>query len=428
MKKILLYTLCFVLVVFTTACQNETTSTESSLVSSVDSSIDEDTSSNINNEVNLPITNTAFPKDYVEPKPVEYVKDGKTFVKQYPSNISLYKYCGHWQADENDPNTFVSYWNVAYVEVDFTGTTIFVEFSKPSRIKVSIDGGDFVSYDNADGRMEFKAKTDGKHTIQIRNNGKHDSEYRIDAFNYHVYFAGVSVPKGETLSRTADKPHYVQFIGDSITHDERSHGNNSANMLGWDYSVVAKAAMSLQSGYGYWHLANKNMLNVLGKNVGMEDAFFKLGYPDDSMSASDRQRYSNYFNDDTLNFNFYTGNTPDVVFIFIGTNDGLTGPSRREEFVLHYVAFVEKIMASYGNKPQIFLMQALSASYSERYTSINLAGTTLAEKYPGKVTFINRETVDSWGVEIGSDGTHPSTAGYATLAEQVALYLHKNVK
>ncbi len=427
MKKIITLILCLALMFGLTACGGETVSSEqsSTQITSDSSSgtVSDTTSSNDGPEEIIDpdsvITNTAFPENYVEPEAIEYQNGNETYVKQPPNNISLYKYCGHWQADEGNPNTYVSHWNVAYVEVDFTGKVVYVEFSKPSKIKVSIDGGDFVKYDNVNGNMKFEAAADGTHTIRIQN---------IGTFNDHVYFAGASVPKGQTLSRTADKGYYIQFIGDSISQDGRSHAHNSANMLGWDYSVAAKGGMSLQSGYGYWGDGNPVMLSKLGKTVGMEDAFFKLGHPEDSMSETDKIRYSNYFNDDTLNFNFQTGNTPDVVFIFLGTNDGLTNESRRAEFVEHYTAFVDKILKAYGNKPQIFLMQALSASYEERYISINLAGQQIAEKHPTKVTFIDRNTVDSWGVEIGSDGTHPSAEGYATLAEQVAFYLSRNVK
>lgn len=346
-----------------------------------------------------------------------------TFVKQDADNISLYKYCGHWQADEDDPHTYVSYWNVAYVEVDFTGKVIYLEFSKPSSINVSIDGGAFVSHRKISGRIKFEASTDGRHTIQIKNGAP--SGYSMQD---RIYFAGASVPKGQTLSRTADKKHYIQFIGDSISEDKRSHAHTSAGILDWDYSVAAVSGLSLQTGRGYWGNGNPNMLGVIGKSIGMEDAFFKLGLPQDVMSDADKARYSNYLDDATLNYNFQTGNTPDVVFIFLGTNDGLKNPSDRTSFVKHYSDFVDRILKAYDNKPQIFIMQALSASNQERYTSIDTAGRQIVEKHPENVTFIDRSTVDSWGVELSSDYTHPTSEGYATLANAVAEYLRKYVK
>ncbi len=427
MKQLIALILSLGLLLGLTACGGDTASSEQGSTDVLtDSSVDNasDTASSNDGPVeeidpDTIVTNTAFPENYVEPEPVEYNNGGTTYVMQYANNISVYKYCGHWQADESDPHTFVSHWNTAYVEIDFTGDTVCANFTYPSNIRVSVDGGDFVKYDNAVGVMTFKAKGNGKHTLHIRNDG--------NLLN-HVYFAGASVPKGQTLSRTADKPHYIQFIGDSISQDGRSHAHNSANLLGWDYSVCAKGGMSLQSGYGYWGSGNPVMLSKLGKSVGMEDAFFKLGHPVDDMTETDKQRYSNYFNDDTLNFNFHTGNTPDVVFVFLGTNDGLTKESRREDFVAHYTAFIDKILKVYGNKPHIYIMQALSATYEERYISIDTAGKQIAAKHPTKVTFIDRETVDSWGVEIGTDGTHPSEAGYATLSQAVAVYLSNNVE
>ncbi len=382
-------------------------------------------SSNDNEIIDLDnvITETAFPENYVEPKPIQYVFENETLVKHYADNISLYKYCGHWQADENDPHTFVSYWNIAYVEVDFTGEAVYLEFSKSSNINVSVDGGEFVPYYNVDGIKRIEAVSDGKHTVRIKNGAP--SSYSIQD---HIYFAGASVPKEHTLSRTADKPHYIQFIGDSISEDRLSHAHNSADILGWDYSVAAKSGISLQTGRGYWGNSNPNMLDILGKSVGMEDAFFKLGLPQDTMSNDDKQRYHSYLNDESLDFNFKTGKTPDVVFIFLGTNDGLKASSDREGFVQHYSDFVDKILKVYGNKPQIFIMQALSAVNQERYISIDTAGKEIVERHPTKVTFINRDTVDSWEVEISADGTHPSADGYATLSAKVAEFLCEHVK
>ena len=61
---------------------------------------------------------------------VEY--QDKTYTKYYADDISLFKYCGAWQAEEEDPHTMITYWTVSYVEIDFTGSEILLDFTKKS--------------------------------------------------------------------------------------------------------------------------------------------------------------------------------------------------------------------------------------------------------------------------------------------------------
>jgi lysophospholipase L1-like esterase len=81
-------------------------------------------------------------------------------------------------------------------------------------------------------------------------------------------------------------------------------------------------------------------------------------------------------------------------------------------------------------------MQALSASSSAnpydttsmRFVAMDRAAEILTEAYPDNVHYINANRVFSWGVDISSDGTHPSALGYETLTNQIANYLPKIYK
>ena len=361
------------------------------------------------------------------------------------TDTALFKYCGTWQAtDAANPTTMVSYWDAAYVEIDFTGNAITLMFSSATTFMVRVDGGEYTTVSNQTGDYTVYATDGGTHTVRVLYNDKDKS----------MYFAGVKAGSDVTLSRTPDKKFYVQFIGDSITDATNSFSHNSADLIDWDYSVVACEALSLVRDMGYWRY-NNGFTNEGGykdgsmsyhfnknfgvTNVGMEDAFFKLGIPNKWQSTDPRfaDVAANYYTE-KYDFNFRTGNTPDIVFIFLGTNDISSGSSASaiQTFKNTYVSFVEKIIKLYGDDTKIVIMQSLSTSNSAnmydvshpRFVAIREIASTLTERYPNNVKYLDENTHFSWGVEISSDGTHPSANGYATLSEEVAEWLQKKFK
>lgn len=362
------------------------------------------------------------------------------------TDTSIFKYVGTWQAtDANNPTTMVSYWDSAYVEFDFTGTSATILFSAPSKCNVSVDGGEAKSYTVQD-ELVITAETSGRHTVRVHYGDK----------SAHMYFAGVRVPDGQTVSRTADKPLYIQFVGDSISDSPLSFSHNVADILGWDYSVIACEAISLQADKGYWRYNNGftnpnvyaegSMAQLLNKNfgtvsIGMEDAFFKLGIPNKNFPAAGSDEFNdiadNYYTE-KYNFNFNTGYTPDIVFIFLGTNDLAASSTQTDidNFVATYKEFVANILAKYGTNTKICAMQAISTSDASnmydtthpRYVAIAQAASELEALYGDKFNFIDAETVQSWGIEFNAavDSTHPTEKGYAALTTGVARYLFSN--
>ena len=359
------------------------------------------------------------------------------------TDLSKFKYVGTWQAtDENNPTTMVSYWDSAYVEFDFTGTSTTLLFSSPSKCNISIDGGKAQSYTVQD-EITISATTAGKHTVRVHYGDK----------SAHMYFAGVRVPEGETVSRTADRPIYIQFVGDSISDAPSSFTHRVGDILGWDYSVIACEALSLQADKGYWRYNNGftndggyaagSMAQLLNQNfgtvsIGMEDAFFKLGIPNKSFPAAGSAEFNdiaaNYFTD-KYDYNFGTGYTPDIVFIFLGTND-LAGSSTQTDinnFVAKYKEFVANILAVYGSDTKICAMQAISTSDASnmydtnhpRYKAIAQAASELESLYGNNFNFIDAATVQSWGIQFNAaaDATHPTGEGYDTLTTNIAKYL-----
>ncbi len=312
------------------------------------------------------------------------IKSGDSFTYTFTTDeipatdTSIFKYVGMWQAtDANNPTTMVSYGDSAYVEFDFTGTNATLIFSSPSTCNVSIDGGNPTTY-NVQDELTISAATSGTHTVRIHYGDK----------SAHMYFAGVRVPEGQTVSRTADKPFYIQFIGDSISDASASFAHNSADLLGWDYSVIAG----------------------------------------DSIYSVD-----DYFTDE---YNFTTDYTPDIVFIFLGTNDLSSSSTQTDidNFVATYKEFVANILAKYGSGTKICAMQAISTSNASnmydtthpRYVAIAQAATELESLYGDNFNFIDAASVQSWNIDFNeaTDATHPTDKGYATLTSNVAKYLY----
>ena len=357
-----------------------------------------------------------------------------TYKTVLASDTDLIKYCGTWQATlEGDSDTMVSYWNAAYAEIDFTGIGITVEFSEKTSYKVKIDDGAYSATMTTDGKATFIAETAGKHTIRIYSNDR----------TKHMYLRSFTIAESEQFSRTPDKQHYIQFVGDSISDAGNSFSHRVGDVLGWDFSVTALSGMALERNYGYWKnnhgwtsgqytagsMAELIKNNFGITNVGMEDAFFKLGFPDNGMTGDERTLYATKYYTEELDYNFASGNTPDIVFIFLGTNDEIGSMNDVQRFVDGYDRFVSHILEVYGMDTQICILQALTSSSnpnnpnSPRFHAVRAAAEYLIDLFPENVKFIDWDQIGTWNVEISSDTTHPTSKGYDTLTEKISAVL-----
>lgn len=381
------------------------------------------------------------------PKDLSYTDDnfpaGTSYAKA--TDTSLFKYCGMWQAtDKSHPTAMLSYWNVAYVEIDFTGGAITLHFSSPTNFVYSIDGGAYSEPQTNKMQADIRTADTRKHTLRVRNYAPPGKGTGRSA---HLYFAGVSVPTSASLSRTPDRAHYIQFVGDSISDGSQTFAYRVGEKLGWDFSVTSCEAMGIRRNHGWWFVNNgyKNgeytegsmarlILDNFGvSTMGMEDAFFKLGLAENVMTGEERALYAEHYLDEegTLECSFTSGNSPDIVFIFLGTNDQLTTETNFENFVNAYADFVARILQTYGDDTQICIMNALTHSVppeqndegNGRYVGIREAALAITKRFPSNIQFIDREKIIPWNVEIGSDNVHPTKNGQDTLTEKISEFL-----
>lgn len=342
----------------------------------------------------------------------------------YPSTErSHYKYCGTWQnTDSSHPDTMIGSWNTSYFEVIFTGTTVTLHFSERSYFDITLDGiTEKECY--ADSTLTLHT-TEGTHTLRLLNGDR----------TRRVYFNGISLPDGETLAPAPGKRHYIEFIGDSISDNGESFSFHVGDRNDWDFAIKARSAMALQCNRGSWRKTVSEGFSVFPHILGMEEVFFKTVCPDDFLGYQDiNQLYTEWCRGDfDIDFDAMTYK-PDIVFIFLGTNDDLYDNCRSkgyvESFVEHYVSFVSDIRRVYSDATEFCILQGLTNSNGgsdiTRYEAIDKAAAALQQTYPGKVRFINRAMIESWQIDISPDGTHPSSLGYAQLTDVLAPLLRQ---
>ena len=118
---------------------------------------------------------------------------------------------------------------------------------------------------------------------------------------------------------------------------------------------------------------------------------------------------------------------PDIIVIFLGTNDYLDNPDDESRgnigiFAKHYLAFVKKIRAIHKDTP-IYMLQALTDKHCRR-RGIEAAYNLICEELDN-VTLLPS---DNWSIEISSDGTHPTLDGYTRMGECLADALSDEIK
>ena len=305
---------------------------------------------------------------------------------------SNFKFLGVWQ--ENIENEIVSYGAVSFLEIGFTGSELEVIGSIYKEVHFLIDGIE-CEYQRTESGYKFNLG-EGKHTLKI-----------CIPKRSHFHFNGINVSDNSELFSTPKKP-YVHYIGDSISFAYPGYASTSAIKLGADYSVVAQCGMALVDGWG-WYKPHPEAIS----RRGMESTYFGL---EDGEEAATPTPYK---------FQYLT--KPDIIVIFLGTNDYLDNQDDESRgnisiFAKHYLAFVKKLRTVYKDTP-IYMLQALSDKHCRR-RGIEAAHNLICEEFDN-VTLLPS---DKWGVEISSDGTHPTQNGYLRMGECLADALSDKIK
>lgn len=317
------------------------------------------------------------------------------------------KYIGRWKETDKGDGV-VSLWNYSSVEISFTGNIILVEASsapaadsknKNGSIFVTIDGGEETEFKPENGYIVLNMASSGKHTVKIAGN----------VYNA-VTLKNFYIPSSEKVTEPTVKKN-ILFIGDSISHYPNCYSFHVGKKLGWDYSVVAQAGMALQDNHGYYH-GSASFCGIAG--VGMETNFFK--------------NESAMYNTTLTDYNFKYTTAPDVVVIYLGTNDALDPNNKNDvkQFTDTYSNFISAIRTKFPNCA-IYMMESVSKkedTHSKVTQVVNMAYNTIKTKH-SNIKIIKSSV---WDIEGQSDGIHPTAAGSQDFATKVAEVIKKDYK
>ena len=211
------------------------------------------------------------------------------------SNI---QFIGRW--DKSNANYYHGHWTGATIRVDFTGKSIKINLQNQDYIWliVQIDNeAPRAVLANNGKELSLGNLQDGRHTIVIGEG----------IVNAEILFKGFTLETGAVTYKPTPKL-LIEFIGDSITTIGGPGGMFSynyawrvADQLGCDHTQISYSGLALCSGYSVYEQ----------NRVGMDSLYFGL------------KNYEHFVNKDNATFypwNFSTY-TPDIVFMFLGTND-----------------------------------------------------------------------------------------------------------
>ena len=307
-------------------------------------------------------------------------------------NDPNFKFSGVWQ--ENIEGEIVSYGTISFAEIGFEGNELEIAGRTSKRVYFLLDG-EYVEPEETLTGYKFDL-TDGRHTLKICARDR-----------AHFHLKGINISDDAEVFITPRKP-YVHYIGDSITYAYPGFAGAAALKLDVDFSVVAKGGMALVDGWG-WYKPHPDA----PFRRGMESTYFGLEYGNESGFLT------------PCKFEYLR--MPDIVVIFLGTNDYLdcaVDESRGNIgiFAKHYLDFVKKIRALYPDAP-ILMLQAISDKYC-RMRGID-AAFELINKEVDKVSLIPSNT---WDIDFFTDGTHPSEKGYVQMGEYMAEVLKSEIE
>ncbi|HVU67095.1 MAG TPA: cellulose binding domain-containing protein [Ktedonobacteraceae bacterium] len=294
-----------------------------------------------------------------------------------PTNANI-KYVGRW--DTSSSTVYTSYWPGAYFVTRFTGTTVAIQLAGSANIYVSIDNGPDTLYSSAQGTVNLTPTPLASGTHSLRVAARTDYDY--------IAFQGLVLDAGATTVAPTLSTKLIEFIGDSITAgylDSKYALSDYAwligEQLGVQHTQIAQSGICLVD----------NIQCYSPNAIGMSRQFFKEQNP--SFPNSPNWDFSRY--------------QPAAVIINLGTNDSGFSSITTATFQSTYETFLRDIRSVYPTA-RIFVLRT--------FAGVEVAPTQAAIQAVGDS---NIQYVDTTGWVSSSDtidGTHPSDAGQAKIA------------
>ncbi len=302
------------------------------------------------------------------------------------------KYVGRWV---DSGNCMSSNWGGAYFKTVFTGTSAALELKGGADIYVSIDGGEYVSYNPAGAGRFVVAKglTNGRHTLKAA------SKYTFDS----IRLAGITLDEGAVLETPEMSDITIEFIGDSNTAGYLLPNNQLDNYswiageeLGVEHVHIAYTGMALSDG-----IYNNN----IKRDVGMSVMYDKTK----PMDGRDTQNWDS------------TVYSPDLICVNLGANDTNEtavsgGTEKYKETLPVFLAHLKEI---HPDAEIVVLISTSSAQGTVLHTVIPEIVEGMADRT------INWFDANAWinndmAANVLSDNVHLSQAGNKVVAENLS--------
>ena len=289
---------------------------------------------------------------------------------------------GRW---EEEDGSLASYGTISFLKCVFEGSEIALEGETGGPIFLTLDHDEKAV--DFSGRVSFRLAP-GVHRLSLEVRGAQVCRIR-----------GLYAPS--LLEETARPRPYIKFIGDSITNAYPGFTVPAVRLLDAEFSNDSFGGMSLSDGMGW--------PKEKSPKVGMESYYFRCCH--------------DQFDTDYAPYTFRFDGVPDILVVFLGTNDYLDCPEDKEagnvpHFASHYAAFIEKLAALYPTA-RLCIFEPLSDKYC-RKEGIEAAFALMKASLGDRVELV---PTDTWSVALSPDGTHPSSDGYTALGVRLAGYL-----
>lgn len=342
------------------------------------------------------------------------------------------------------------------VEFDFKGTTLYVEIIRTEerdwcrqKCYAVIDGEMVVEFSPSLGTNTYilgEELSNTTHTAKI---------FRLaEAWEGLITFTGVVTDGGTTISKTADRPLKIQFIGDSLTaaytlsNGANGYAYKTAERLNADFNSIASAG-----GHMYDVLLNDGRRYSYGPTTsggsdGRDNMFYASYHYTTTYPIRENCRYTvnttdysfTYKKMDSANINYkYCGDydlqsfVPDIIVINLGSNDiniisqvysNKVIEENKVGFVKTYVNLLKllgenypnaKIVCAYGMMDVNVAMKKLIQEAVDEYNSLPIHAQT--------VTFTMTPKTD-----VSTDNAHPGLNSNETAATELTAFIKETFK
>ena len=325
-----------------------------------------------------------------------------------PGSDQRIEYTGRTQIQGND----VSYdWSGVYCRVRFNGPSLAVRCSdtKNSWFNLWVDKE---MSPEADKVFKVAAKDTLIVLAEGLGKGEHEvilqkrTEAEQGCFTIHYFLS-----EGEILQAAGRKDRHIEFIGDSYTcgYGTESSSRNDPFLAETENCNLTYAAIAAR----YFN-ADYNLVSHSGQGIARN---YDSKVPQQHMP----DRYCQTF-DNNKEFSWVPSEaayTPDMVVIYLGTNDFSTGQQPREiNFRKNYIRLLDKIKENYGEHIPILCMGSNADPYL--YDYIRSAVTTCGHANVAYMTISGQAHNNT--DELGASW-HPNYKGQLKVASCMIPYI-----